>query len=560
MVTFLTAVLHKAVTIMIPSLGYSEYWMTPLVRIVQLPGLTFCGASNWRSKAPQVELGLELLVPPMWRFLLSGFGPPYVDAVNSSTPLQRDNILMPLPQQVCGSRDLDSQLQWLVPQDALSAAVTLGSIGGCSRALSRNLDELGELAVIVTGNTEVPWAEVERKALRCSWGIGAAYWDVQVDSNLWPKALNCSDSSACSELCAAGGQLRAFLCVPSRFAVEAGTRLLEPQPECNAEGILDQALGLLLAHRTGCWEFLAAAGPPTNAFLAGGGRDLPGRMDDAISHHGKWVQQIRSQRATLATESASLPSAAVCVAGRARSLIEPEVYRSIAQNAVGLSGLGAETSLFFVLDLDKRPMSELMDAFAALPPTAIAIFDKDGARSDWGMPGLPGSCEAWRRCGVACYHQFHKLQTCLRLIEAAEASRGKRFDWFVRIRPDTKWEAPIGDLAEFDQGAVHMSLTNFGENDDNFALVPRAFANAYFAISESCPEPHEAYQSTCAIPWVGSHIYPECAIQMRLKEMQVPWEPFPNIYRIKREAVCRPDDPRGCGRCEIGVCNVAPPD
>ena len=52
--------------------------------------------------------------------------------------------------------------------------------------------------------------------------------------------------------------------------------------------------------------------------------------------------------------------------------------------------------------------------------------------------------------------QFQKLRNCLHPVQASEQSRGKRFDWLVRIRPDTVWRAPVGALADFDAAAVHM--------------------------------------------------------------------------------------------------------
>jgi len=206
-------------------------------------------------------------------------------------------------------------------------------------------------------------------------------------------------------------------------------------------------------------------------------------------------------------------------------------------------------SVFYVLDLNGRPLRDFEAAFGLLPPTALALFDPDDVQ--WGEPTR---CETFRNCGPPCFAQFHKFQTCLRLVEAAEAVRGRRFDWVLRLRPDTSFEAPVGDLEGTDATVVHTTMTVNGDPDDNFAVMARRLAPAYFDVGKVCPHPGAAWRTSCAIDWRGSHIYPECAIRNRLTDEGVRFRAFPKIYRIHRESVCRPGDPRGCGECQVGVC------
>lgn len=364
-----------------------------------------------------------------------------------------------------------------------------------------------------------------------------------------------------------------FLCVPSRFSVEIEINRLgvPPEPHCNEPHVVSEALPLLLAYHTGQFEVIQGAGLPKCHRVDHGGRAPSAISLQLVAYHALAVAQQQASASTVPHATAAPQSggaaagagdgaadaghreasltAAVCIVGRVRSLADPEVYLSIAANVTGPT-VGANASLFYVIDLGGRPLSDFEDVFRVLPPTALALVDGD----NWGSPVL---CKAYTLCGVACLFQFQKLRNCLHLVEAAERSRGYTFDWLVRIRPDTTWRAPIGYLSGFDARAIYMVMgPNRGDPEDNFALVPRAHAEVYFAIGEGCPTPWQTQRSQCAIPWYeGAHITPECALRTRLHRSNVPMASFPKIYQIKREAVCRPDDPRGCGQCSRGVCH-----
>ena len=234
--------------------------------------------------------------------------------------------------------------------------------------------------------------------------------------------------------------------------------------------------------------------------------------------------------------------AAVCIAGLARSFHLPRVFESLA---MATQSLKAETQLFYVLDLQGRPYEEFSDAFAALPPDGMVLYDESrgtGLRlpqCQWATPGH-------------VHKMFEKLHSCFHLITAAEQAQHKRFDWIVRLRPDFEWLAPIGNLREFDAKKLHIVLhwilpDKFYDTTDFFALVPRRQFRAYFEVG--CPSRRQvrlaAFQDLCyglICNTTDCTVQAECALQLRLKALKVPVSPFPPITNIVREDRCHPGD------------------
>lgn len=541
-----------------------------------LAGPPLCGKSTWWEVKHAYARGLEILLPPLWRLLSSSQLPRHLFHMMNTTAIGAR-----YPGLAC-ELGVEGHLRWTVPQYSLRAALALASRGRCAAAVAKRLPELSRASLLLLANATVPWQQVEQFAMTCAYKLEGAIWEFFLRPEAWPGVLD----RILQESKMAGGlaTLTAFACLPSRYSVEADFRLVPSESACDAKAAPREALPLIVSFHTGLYDTIEAAPPPdAQAIMVGAGERARIAMDAQLSaYHLRAVRQMREVQASSDQQrlksyptaqelrGATPPSlsAAVCIAGRARSLADARVYASIAKNAVGMSGLGADTSIFFVLDTDGRSVGDFAEAFQRLPPAALAVLDapiedspsasSSSSAATRRSPawGEPVSCKAWRNCGPACYMQFQKLGACRRLIEAAEASRGQRFDWLVRLRPDTSFVAPIGDLAWLDSSKVHMALTASGEPDDNFALVPREFGDAYFAIGEAwCPdEAAESARSKCAIPWQGSHIYPECAIRTRLEYLGIRFAAFPRLYRIRRESICRPGDPRGCGQCTVGVC------
>jgi len=424
------------ITIYVAGIASFVYRVADHVTVRAIEGLTPCGARDWTPGLPSIVLGLQILLPPLWELLL-----PEVQNVlgsKSFVPIMHMCKLEP-----------NIHVVWSVPRDARKAAVRLANRGACAMAIARALPELAANSQFFPSNTTPRWIGIEEGVTHCTQELRGALWEVHFSTDDWPGLL--SPGRPYSELLAGSErQLVGYICAPSRFSVEAAElNAIPPESACNARGVALEAAPLLLAFLSGRYAAVADAGPPSSFEIRWGDRARSVIASQLIEYHTQAVQQSRKEK-TLSGSFMPQLSAAACIVGRARTLSEPEVYFSIAQNASGLSGLGANTSFFYVLDTVGRSLGDFSRAFELLPPTALALVNDDEA---WGEPT---QCNMYRKCGVACFMQFHKLQNCLRLVETAEAARGKRFDWLLRLRPDTQWDAPIGDVANLDNNTVHF--------------------------------------------------------------------------------------------------------
>lgn len=522
-------------------------WAVELVGMLKIRsviGVPFCGAVNWQSINLDATLGIELVVPPMWQLLVPDDLP---WQVRSNVDLGGSHLI-----NVCRVSSLSVNLQWVVPHDALLAATVLAARGPCAAAVATALPELASASAFVASNETVPWPAVAAKALTCTERLEGAFWEFRLDGSDWPALRRASHFE---QLGGPEAQLHAFVCAPSWFHLDAGLWEFAGVPAeetCTVEGVAREALPLLLAFHTGRFEYLGGLEPP-HSYVYSGGRRAPRDTHWQIStYHAKAVSYRREREVLPIIIPKRRLSAAVCIVGMARTLSFPDVYQSIVENATG-SALGADASVFFVLDLEDRSIADFNNVFRAIPPAAVAVING----TSWGQ--LP-ACKSFDRCGPACVQQFHKLLTCLHLVKATEATRGQQFDWMIRLRPDAQWLAPVGDLDRLDTNGVHVVVRQSGIKDpeDNFALVPRQYADAYFGIGETCPSDDEVRSTRCIFPLRdGGHIYPECALKTRLEKMSVRLIPFPRIYRIRRNKGCQQTDPMlglaKNARCGTGI-------
>ena len=286
--------------------------------------------------------------------------------------------------------------------------------------------------------------------------------------------------------------------------------------------LLKEAVPLTLDHGLQMHGRLLDIGVPRTAQLALGGihdqtldQMLASLKSRAVEHE---QQQLRPRL-----------RAAVCIAGLARSFHLARVYKSIAD---AIRSLKVETQIFYVLDLQGRPIEDFDEAWKALPPDGMVLYDEQrgtGARlpkCHWATPNHVNK-------------MFEKFRSCLHLITAAEKSQRQRFDWAVRLRPDFEWLAPIGNLRTYDAQKVHIvrhwsSPWKYYDTTDFFALVPRLHLWAYFGIT--CPSQRSLLFAKEENPCFGLLCngticvgQAECILQVRLQERSVFVEPFPPV-------------------------------
>lgn len=509
-----------------------------VVEMVLLPDLAPCGIDSWAAEHPAVVTwGLEVSfeghhVPPVD---LEHLIPEVIPCFNPSA----------CPGSPGDNQELTTHLHWSSLGTALPSGWALAERGQCARCMATLLPELAPLAHFVAGSAAVPWHGIRSSAITCIEKMEGIFWELELSEEDWPELLGESSTAnrvftgtAVSKL----GRLLAFLCVPAwTFTAPTG---LYPCPECVHDRIVSEALPLVLAHRAQAYSAIAALPPPAGTTRRiRGGRSGKLVKQQIAEFHTRTVRQalakkmqgaLRQQRATQwRTPTKQRLAVAVCISGLARSFSDYQVYRSIKQNGTFFGD--ADASIFYVLDFQGRSLADFDTAFRELPAAGMVF----SGGMEWGNPercNLPSPASA--------HHQFHKLRICLRMIEASEASRGGKFDWLVRFRPDISWQGPIGDLRDLDSDAVHLSLRQSGgDPTDYFALVPRTHAEAYFGME--CPTEEQLEAGDCAGMYKQNGklgFTNECALKVRLDRFGVRIRSFPDIFTIVRPSECHEGD------------------
>mmetsp|Transcript_67280 Transcript_67280/g.154160 ORF Transcript_67280/g.154160 Transcript_67280/m.154160 type:complete len:561 (+) Transcript_67280:118-1800(+) len=173
------------------------------------------------------------------------------------------------------------------------------------------------------------------------------------------------------------------------------------------------------------------------------------------------------------------PTVALCLAGQWRSFSADEVHLSLRNSLA--SAWQSDVAIFLAVDLPNTTDPKVGDALAALPPKRWAVSPSPIAP--------PSNCEVrW-----PAFLQYSKFRTCLSLIEEDEAASGERYDWVVRARFDHKFVQKLPPIGTFSPNCVHLRAANTSRVhvfrnvphlhiDDQFAVVPRNFAESYFGI------------------------------------------------------------------------------
>lgn len=184
------------------------------------------------------------------------------------------------------------------------------------------------------------------------------------------------------------------------------------------------------------FKLVAAAGKVASSQSCAASRTTSStRPDEARRHrhHPRWIR------------------IALCVLGEVRTLTEPAVFDS--QQTFVLSTLRAQGVVeAFAVAAPTDDVSLLARAYNITEPARVRTLAV--------------------RSGVSTPQQFVRFATAYSMVLEAEAVGGWRYDFLVRLRPDTLWWAPIPDLRQLDAGAVHarMRCSLFGESGGVFRL------------------------------------------------------------------------------------------
>lgn len=240
---------------------------------------------------------------------------------------------------------------------------------------------------------------------------------------------------------------------------------------------------------------------------------------------------------------------AVCLAGGVRTLVRPNVARSLATNLLG--GLAAHiTDLFAVLRAaDVAPKgtasqnehasvapasrAELTRALGVLAPYLRALVldheevgDGGGGAVAYGTPYNP-KCTLRGFMGRSVSHSMRSLAQpaswsfCMSLIEEAESRlhRGVQYEWVVRARPDAYWHWAHPPACALDARALYVHVWN-----DHHFVLPRRHAP---------PVMHEMIASYTRCDGVFAHETPERWLTSALLNAagRTSWESLPCTSR-----------------------------
>ncbi|KAJ3347275.1 hypothetical protein HDU83_002193 [Entophlyctis luteolus] len=189
------------------------------------------------------------------------------------------------------------------------------------------------------------------------------------------------------------------------------------------------------------------------------------------------------------------PKVAACIAGNARTLKYPLVYKTIKSFA--LDSLGGDVSLFGFLKLEDPsqeghefwPVPETNTRADIAPALQHLGFQKvvirDTSNETYPKnPNCPFDEMSWlhkpephnRFIG-----QYNSLRECFKLVEDYESENDMKFDIVLRIRPDAAWFSSLPPWCIYDLSKVFAPA---GRHPDHFLLVPRKLADSVFKITD----------------------------------------------------------------------------
>ncbi|CAK0864332.1 unnamed protein product [Prorocentrum cordatum] len=134
---------------------------------------------------------------------------------------------------------------------------------------------------------------------------------------------------------------------------------------------------------------------------------------------------------------------AVCVAGEARSLWQPEVHSGLLENLWRLELGGTLLDTYLALaEQDEAAAARHRAVLRALRPRAVS-FDRRG-----DCEGSP-----LHFCGL-----WLKFRRCRDMIELAESELGVAYAWVLRVRPDARWLDKFPPPRGLSTSLVHARL------------------------------------------------------------------------------------------------------
>ena len=89
------------------------------------------------------------------------------------------------------------------------------------------------------------------------------------------------------------------------------------------------------------------------------------------------------------------------------------------------------------------------------------------------------------RWAAGVYEQSAGLRGCFRMVADYEQKRGRQFETLIRMRADSgrsiyAEQSVYCSIKDIDRSSVHMHIHPNGLFYDNFAILPRVYAESFF--------------------------------------------------------------------------------
>ena len=296
-----------------------------------------------------------------------------------------------------------------------------------------------------------------------------------------------------------------------------------------------------------------------------------------------------------------MPPVALCVVGAVRGMTRKEVYdytlNNLARSLAPTNDTRAD--VFLLLQLaesvdsskstgtraNKFAIEDLGTAIRALRPVAMDISDRlpleEVRKTPWcsRLDAAP-HCLTGKEHACKYWPQARRWKTCFDMVQTYEAKAAQRYSWVAKIRPDimlTNWEGmfalkqwlfPLhrlrGGLSDSHANRhlpesqrtvaspprvlrseiMSIGSEGMGTLKDNFVLVPREHAEAYFdayLAYELCVPLETLYRSchhTNTTALTGADMFPECLLTHWVRHVrQIPESSLAERIANKRSQV-----------------------
>jgi hypothetical protein len=235
-------------------------------------------------------------------------------------------------------------------------------------------------------------------------------------------------------------------------------------------------------------------------------------------------------------------SVAVCLTGAIRTFYT----HGLAPNIINtLTALDASSVTVFVdVFADDVPLGKVSpeDAEAVIQNVAATLHELNptfrivpvtGAEAIIPMR-LPPPCIGGNRIGNRSWPQYERIRRCAQTVRQDETLRGKKFNWFFRLRPDI-WLTNPPALRTLQRGALNGGVLDSPFIYDQWYIIPTEIALPFLdtltALLLGCYSPEfTARIGREQLPFTNENkVWPEIGVFLAAGLMDLPIQTHPSV-------------------------------